>query len=141
MHCKHCGKKLKYDPNNDTYAVYNGDIYCGTECMLFDVDYSGVDVSSFSKDAWDSNDYFDEKDHNNMSLQDAMSILIRHNKWRRDNHVPNKYEMVDPTELGVAIEAAINTLSACIDSNCESCEDIINTYRELQYIKYKYDID
>ena len=33
MHCKHCGKKLKYDIDNDTYAIYNGDIYCSTDCI------------------------------------------------------------------------------------------------------------
>ena len=39
MRCKHCGKELKYDINNDTYVIYNGDIYCDTDCMLFDVYY------------------------------------------------------------------------------------------------------
>ena len=53
MYCKHCGKKLEYDINNDTYAIYNGDIYCSTDCILFDVDYGGVDGSSFNKEDWD----------------------------------------------------------------------------------------
>lgn len=76
-----------------------------------------------------------------MTFTEAKEILEHHNLWRRDNHTPNKYEMVNPTELGIAIETAINALSACIDSNCESGEDIINIYRDLQYIKYKHDID
>ena len=49
-----------------------------------------------------------------MSIKDAMKILIKHNKWRRDNHVPNKYEMVKPTDLGKAIEVAINALDDMI---------------------------
>jgi len=110
MYCKHCGKKLKYDINNDTYAIYNDNIYCDTDCMLFDVDYGGVDVSSFSKEDWDLSINWDDNNENEMSIKDAMSILIRHNKWRRDNHVPNKYEMVNPTELGKAIEVAINVM-------------------------------
>lgn len=115
MYCKHCGKKLKHNPNNDTYAVYNGDIYCDTDCMLFDVDYGGVDVGSFSKEDWDASINWDNDDNNEMSIKDAMNILIRHNKWRRDNHVPNKYEMVNPTELGKAIEVAINSMEKLLD--------------------------
>lgn len=46
-----------------------------------------------------------------MTAEEARDILIQHNKWRRDNHVPNKYEMVDPTRLGVAIEIAIDALT------------------------------
>lgn len=114
MHCKHCGKKLKYDIDNDTYAIYNGDIYCSTDCMLFDVDYGSVDVSSFPKEDWDSSTNWDD-DNNEMSVKDAMKILIQHNKWRRDNHIPNKYDMVNPTELGKAIEVAINVMKELID--------------------------
>lgn len=47
MRCKHCGKELKYDINNNTYAIYNGDIYCNTNCILFEIDCDGVDVSFF----------------------------------------------------------------------------------------------
>lgn len=114
MFCKHCGKKLKYDIDNDTYVVYNGDIYCDTDCMLFDVDYGGVDVSSFYKEDWDESISCDG-DTNEMSLQDAMTILINHNKWRRDCHVPNKYEMVNPKDLGKAIEIAIDSIQKVID--------------------------
>ena len=116
MYCKHCGKKLDYDTNNDTYAIYNGDIYCDTNCMLFDVDYGSVDVSSFHKEDWDSSINFDDNNENEMSIKDAMKILIKHNKWRRDNHVPNKYEMVNPTDLGKAIEVAINALDDMIQN-------------------------
>ena len=49
--------------------------------------------------------------------------------------------MVNPTELGIAIETAIEALNGCISSGCESYRDIVDVYRELQYVKYKYDID
>jgi hypothetical protein len=42
--------------------------------------------------------------------------------------VPNKYEMVNPTELGIAIETAIEALSYCINSECESYNDVTNNY-------------
>ena len=117
MYCKHCGKKLKYDINNDTYVIYKDNIYCDTDCMLFDVDYGGIDVSSFSKEDWDSSINWDDDNNNEMSIKDATSLLIKHNKWRRDNHVPNKYEMVNPTELGKAIEIAINAIEKLLDNN------------------------
>ena len=116
MRCKHCGKELKYDINNDTYVIYNGDIYCSTDCMLFYVDYCGVDVSSINKEDWDSSINLDDNNESEMSMKDAMKILINHNKWRRDNHVPNKYEMVNPTDLGKAIEVAINALDDMIQN-------------------------
>ena len=64
MRCKHCGKELKYDINNDTYAIYNGNIYCNTDCILYDIDYSSVDVSSFNKEDWDSSINWDDKNEN-----------------------------------------------------------------------------
>ena len=115
MRCKHCGKELKHDINNDTYVIYNGDIYCDTDCMLFDVYYGSVDVSSINKEDWDSSINWYDNNENNMSMKDAMKILIQHNKWRRDNHIPNKYDMVNPAELGKAIEIAINTMQELID--------------------------
>lgn len=57
-----------------------------------------------------------------MSITEAKEILERHNLWRRDDHVPNKYEMVNPTELGIAIETAIAALNTLINSN----NDVIN---------------
>lgn len=115
MHCKCCGKNLKYDINNDTYVIYNGNIYCCADCMLFDVDHCGVDVSSFCEEDWDSSINWGDNNENDMSIKDAMKILIQHNKWRRDNHIPNKYDMVNPTELGKAIEVAINVMKELID--------------------------
>lgn len=43
--------------------------------------------------------------------------------------------MVDPTELGIAIETAIEALTGCIGSGCESHCDIVSNYRELRYLQ------
>ena len=74
-----------------------------------------------------------------MTFSEAKEILDRHNKWRRDNHVPNQYEMVNPTELGIAIETAIEALSGCVGINCESYNDVVDLYRELNELKSKSD--
>ena len=76
-----------------------------------------------------------------MTFTEAKRILELHNKWRRDTHIPNKYEMVDSSELGIAIETAIEALTGCISSECESYSDIVDVYRELHYLKYKYELD
>ena len=68
-----------------------------------------------------------------MTFTEAMKILELHNKCRRDNHVPNEYEMVNPTELGIAIETAIEALHGCISSGCESYSDILNLCRNLRH--------
>ena len=125
MRCKHCGKKLKYDLNAD-YVVYNGEIYCNEDCMLYDVDYGFADLEDIAEDVFDRSNYWSgpsEQSDNKMSMKDAMSILIKHNKWRRDIHVHNKYEMVNPTELGKAIEVAIDTLD-CMIQNLREPYDI-----------------
>ena len=119
MRCKHCGKKLEYDTNAE-YVVYNNDIYCSDVCMLFDVDFGIPNIELYGEDDFNKSViWFVENDHPKMSMKDAMKILIRHNKWRRDNHTPNKYEPVDPTELGIAIEVAIDTLDCMIQNVCE----------------------
>ena len=46
-----------------------------------------------------------------MSPEQALDILVRHNKWRRDDHIPNSCDMVNPTDLGIAIDVAIRVLS------------------------------
>lgn len=70
-----------------------------------------------------------------MNFNEAKNILINHNLWRRDQHIPNKYEMVNPTELGKAIDVAIEALCGCIDLECTSYEDLVSLYRELGYLR------
>lgn len=51
-----------------------------------------------------------------MSLEEARDILIQFNLWRRDDHVPNAYEMPHPAEIGIAIDTAVD---AIYDILCE----------------------
>ena len=37
-----------------------------------------------------------------------LHILIEHNKWRRDDNVPNSCTMQDPKEIGKAIDFAVD---------------------------------
>lgn len=67
-----------------------------------------------------------------MTFTEARKILELHNKWRRDNNIPNQYEMVNPTELGNAIDTAIDALNACITVGCEYSSNIINDYSNME---------
>lgn len=40
-----------------------------------------------------------------------------HNKWRRDDNVPNAYPMQDPTEIGKAIDFAVEYIKSFINLN------------------------
>ena len=70
-----------------------------------------------------------------MTFNEAKELLAYHNNWRRDNHVPNKYEMVNPTELGKAIDIAVEVLNTCIDLNCNSFNDLDSLYKHITYCK------
>ncbi len=52
-----------------------------------------------------------------MTVEEARDILIQHNKWRRDNGIPNSYTMVNPIELGIAIDVAIDVLMEHMDKS------------------------
>lgn len=43
-----------------------------------------------------------------MNLQEAVNVLERHNEWRRNDSVPNNIVMVEPKELGLAIDLIVN---------------------------------
>ena len=43
-----------------------------------------------------------------MNIDKAIKILELHNKWRRDNNSPSKYNMQNPTEIGKAIDKLIS---------------------------------
>ncbi len=42
-----------------------------------------------------------------MTLKQAIRIVENHNKWRRDNNVPPKTQMVEPKKLGVALDVLL----------------------------------
>ena len=52
-----------------------------------------------------------------MNLKEAAEILEKHNKWRRDNNVPSKYEMADPEKLGVAIDTVVKFVKEELKNN------------------------
>lgn len=39
-----------------------------------------------------------------MTLKQAIKIVERHQRWRRDSNVPPKVKMQNPTKLGEAID-------------------------------------
>ena len=41
------------------------------------------------------------------TMRHYQAVLLQHNRWRRDNNVPNNYRMVDVKELGRAIDFAV----------------------------------
>ena len=42
-----------------------------------------------------------------MTLKQAIKIVESFNKWRRDDSIPNKTKMVNPTDLGIALDILI----------------------------------
>lgn len=56
MKCNHCGKKIEY--GSDEACVYEDEIYCCDGCMLAHVDYGLPDYSDFTKEEFDSYDYW-----------------------------------------------------------------------------------
>ena len=50
-----------------------------------------------------------------MTIEEARDLLKRYNAWRRDDNVPNSYEMPDPKEIGIAIDVAISALDDLVD--------------------------
>lgn len=91
--------------------------YCGDCCYFFaectdgdgccakhywDVSEDGNPmVASCSQPACDDYISRQEKRHH-------LAVLLQHNRWRRDNEVPNSRRMVNPTELGKAIDFVID---------------------------------
>jgi hypothetical protein len=45
-----------------------------------------------------------------MELEKAIEILENHNEWRRDENIPPKTDMQNPTDIGNAIDYALTEL-------------------------------
>ena len=43
-----------------------------------------------------------------MELKEAITILEKHNEWRRSNEVPINMVMADPKKLGIAIDVVVS---------------------------------
>ena len=82
--CGACAFMIGESPYGDgTCAkIFAETVYCGDKCH---------------------GDHFVSKE----DMERAVKVLEAHNKWRRDNNVPNSQPMVDPRELGKAIDLAI----------------------------------
>lgn len=50
-----------------------------------------------------------------MSIQEAIEILTQYNLWRRDNNIPNSYEMPEPKKIGIAVDKAVETMKWIIE--------------------------
>ena len=44
-----------------------------------------------------------------------LHVLTEHNKWRRDDNVPNSLPMQDPTEIGLAIDFACDYIKTFLE--------------------------
>lgn len=55
-----------------------------------------------------------------MTISEAIEILTQLNAWRRDNNVPNSHEMPDPTQVGLAIDKAIEAMTFIVGLGCLS---------------------
>ena len=62
-----------------------------------------------------------------MTREEARDLLKWYNSWRRDDNVPNSYEMPDPKEIGIAIDVAISAL-----------DDLVDLKNKYNTIKEKY---
>jgi hypothetical protein len=57
-----------------------------------------------------------------MEILKAIEILEKHNFWRRDNSMHPKTEMVNPTELGIAIDEVISQLNKLLIPGINCCK-------------------
>lgn len=60
-----------------------------------------------------------------MDYEKALKVLVHFNAWRRDDHIPNMYEMPDPKDIGMAIDLAIAVISNIVGHNIH-IEDLEN---------------
>jgi hypothetical protein len=58
-----------------------------------------------------------------MKLNEAIVILENHNEWMRDKEVPNSIVMVDPAELGIAIDVVVSEVKKF---NISGVSDIVH---------------
>lgn len=66
------------------------------ECKIFKMKFYAYNICSHYVSVEDKRHY--------------TAVLLQHNRWRRDQHVPSIYKPVDATELGWAIDFAVEYL-------------------------------
>ena len=91
--------------------------YCGECCWMVGEDHYGQGICAkiFAELVNCSDtchgDHFEDKSE----MVKAVETLEQHNKWRRDEHVPNSQPMVDPKELGKAIDLAVEYIKTFME--------------------------
>lgn len=87
--------------------------YCGECCWFFAECTDGNGMCA--KHYWDVHSACKtcgtDACENFISREDKrhyMAVLTQHNRWRRSDEVPNHCRMVNPTELGKAIDFVLN---------------------------------
>lgn len=76
-----------------------------------------------------------------MTFSEARDLLVYFNKWRRDDNVPNSYEMPNPTEIGKAIDTAVDALSICLSLDAESFNEGMAQSAKLFYYERKFPLN
>lgn len=54
-----------------------------------------------------------------MDEKTAARVLENFNLWRRDDNIPNGYEMPNPKDIGIAIDLAVEVLKKQNSENKE----------------------
>ena len=81
---------------------------CGNCCWFYAEDTYGCGACPFDfaevkecERTCDQNSFMSKK-----QMRHFIAVLLQHNRWRRYDGVPNECRMVDPNELGKAIDFA-----------------------------------
>lgn len=79
-----------------------------------------------------------------MTIEEARDLLVHLNKWHRDDHVPNQYEMPNPTNIGIAIDIAIESINKllAIREQYDKLKELTSLKEELNdpiHTKFKLD--
>jgi hypothetical protein len=90
---------------------------CGSCCYMVGEDCYGYGMCAYifgeHVRCFDKchNDHFVNKD----DAERYIKVLEAHNKWRRDEHVPNSMPMQDPKEIGLAIDFAVDYIKTFME--------------------------
>lgn len=85
--------------------------YCGECCWMIGEDHLGFGMCARIFAEMVKCDHKCHKPKLFFSKEQAkryLHVLTEHNKWRRDEHVPNSLPIKDPKEIGLAIDFAID---------------------------------
>lgn len=83
---------------------------CGNCCWMFgeDIFGNGMCTKIFAKLVNCADSCHEGHFLCREQMRHYLAVLIQHNRWRRDDNVPNSRKPVNSTELGKAIDFAID---------------------------------